>query len=288
MDDIQRLRSQQIQSLRAFFPHTNELAPNLFDVPLFLNNGNNVSVRLILPSNFPQTRPTISIPDQNHHMLDRNYTIIPSKIPSLQNWTMHTDLGALIQLVAHHLNNPQPQAMRSSSPSQHRNSTPQAQMPVANTTANCREINDLDVARMQQLMDNPEEFSVFFFNLDVVKNCAKLREEVDERNKALQAKNNEIQGELQQLRGVEQEKQKSLQELSAEYDALQNKRDELQQRVGKQALLSRLAEKIDEAEEQADEVQSKYEYGGDYLAYVRSYMPLRTKYHLRTIKSKNF
>uniref|UniRef100_A0A3Q2G4U3 VPS37A subunit of ESCRT-I n=1 Tax=Cyprinodon variegatus TaxID=28743 RepID=A0A3Q2G4U3_CYPVA len=67
-----------------------------YRLPFTVNNST-ISVNILLPPQFPQEKPVVSVyPPVGHHLIDSNNgTVITS--PLIANFSMHSDLGKVIQ-----------------------------------------------------------------------------------------------------------------------------------------------------------------------------------------------
>ncbi|XP_075872225.1 vacuolar protein sorting-associated protein 37A isoform X1 [Nelusetta ayraudi] len=97
VSSLQQQRQRQIDSLKAAHPSLAEIQKDVeYRIPFTVNNST-ISVNVLLPPQFPQEKPVVSIyPPVGHHLVDSNNgTIITS--PLVSNFGMHSDLGKVIQ-----------------------------------------------------------------------------------------------------------------------------------------------------------------------------------------------
>ncbi|XP_037619523.1 vacuolar protein sorting-associated protein 37A [Sebastes umbrosus] len=97
LSSLQQQRQRQIESLKAAHPSLAEIQKDVeYRIPFTVNNST-ITVNILLPPQFPQEKPVVSVyPPVGHHLVDSNNgTMITS--PLITNFGMHSDLGKVIQ-----------------------------------------------------------------------------------------------------------------------------------------------------------------------------------------------
>ncbi|KAJ8000797.1 hypothetical protein DPEC_G00184050 [Dallia pectoralis] len=97
INSLQQQRQRQIESLKTAHSSLAEIQKDVeYRIPFTVNNST-ISVNILLPPQFPQEKPVVSVyPPVGHHLVDSNNgTIIAS--PVITNFGMHSDLGKVIQ-----------------------------------------------------------------------------------------------------------------------------------------------------------------------------------------------
>ncbi|KAM9856538.1 vacuolar protein sorting-associated protein 37A isoform 1-T1 [Aulostomus maculatus] len=97
LNSLQQQRQRQIESLKAAHPSLAEIQKDVeYRIPFTVNNST-ITVNILLPPQFPQEKPVVSVyPPVGHHLVDSNNgTVITS--PLVANFGMHSDLGKVIQ-----------------------------------------------------------------------------------------------------------------------------------------------------------------------------------------------
>lgn len=97
INSLQQQRQRQIESLKAAHPSLAEIQKDVeYRIPFTVNNST-ITVNVLLPPQFPQEKPVVSVyPPVGHHLVDgNNGTMITS--PLIANFGMHSDLGKVIQ-----------------------------------------------------------------------------------------------------------------------------------------------------------------------------------------------
>ncbi|KAK7930112.1 hypothetical protein WMY93_006507 [Mugilogobius chulae] len=116
LNSLQQQRQRQIESLKAAHPSLAEIQKDVeYRIPFTVNNST-ISVNILLPPQFPQEKPMVSVyPPIGHHLVDgNNGTVVTS--PLITNFGMHSDLGKVIQSLLDELWK-SPPALVSSGPS---------------------------------------------------------------------------------------------------------------------------------------------------------------------------
>ncbi|KAM4604124.1 vacuolar protein sorting-associated protein 37A isoform 1-T3 [Polymixia lowei] len=97
LNSLQQQRQRQIESLKAAHSSLAEIQKDVeYRIPLTVSNST-ISVNILLPPQFPQEKPIVSVyPPVGHHLVDSNNgTMVTS--PLITNFGMHSDLGKVIQ-----------------------------------------------------------------------------------------------------------------------------------------------------------------------------------------------
>ncbi|MCJ8749295.1 hypothetical protein PDJAM_G00174740 [Pangasius djambal] len=97
LNSLQKQRHRQIESLKAAHSTIAEIQKDVeYRIPFTVNNST-ISVNILLPPQFPQEKPVVTVyPPVRHHVVDgNNGTVVTS--PLITNFGMHSDLGKVIQ-----------------------------------------------------------------------------------------------------------------------------------------------------------------------------------------------
>ncbi|KAK2908693.1 hypothetical protein Q8A67_004530 [Cirrhinus molitorella] len=97
LNSLQKQRQRQIESLKAAHSNIAEIQKDVeYRLPFTVNNST-ITVNILLPPQFPQEKPVVSVfPPVGHHLVDSNNgTMVTS--PLITNFGMHSDLGKVIQ-----------------------------------------------------------------------------------------------------------------------------------------------------------------------------------------------
>ncbi|XP_072526606.1 vacuolar protein sorting-associated protein 37A [Salminus brasiliensis] len=97
LNSLQKQRQRQVESLRAAHSSIAEIQKDVeYRIPFTVGNST-ISVNILLPPQFPQEKPLVSVyPPVGHHLVDSNNgTVVTS--PLITNFGMHSDLGKVVQ-----------------------------------------------------------------------------------------------------------------------------------------------------------------------------------------------
>ncbi|XP_073198029.1 vacuolar protein sorting-associated protein 37A isoform X4 [Lepidochelys kempii] len=93
---LQQQKQRQIESLRSAHSAIAEIQKDVeYRLPFTVNNLT-ININVLLPPQFPQEKPVISVfPPVRHHLMDKQGVYVAC--PLISNFTMHSDLGKIIQ-----------------------------------------------------------------------------------------------------------------------------------------------------------------------------------------------
>ncbi|XP_053314815.1 vacuolar protein sorting-associated protein 37A [Spea bombifrons] len=96
LTSLQQQKQRQIESLKACHSSIAEIQKDVeYRLPITIKNLT-VSINILLPPQFPQEKPLISVfPPIRHHLVDKQG--INVTCPLVNNFTMHSDLGKIVQ-----------------------------------------------------------------------------------------------------------------------------------------------------------------------------------------------
>ncbi|KAM4809568.1 vacuolar protein sorting-associated protein 37A isoform 1-T2 [Rhinophrynus dorsalis] len=96
LTSLQQQKQRQIESLRACHSSITEIQKDVeYRLPITIKNLT-ITINILLPPQFPQEKPHISVyPPIRHHLVDKQG--INVTCPLVNNFTMHSDLGKIVQ-----------------------------------------------------------------------------------------------------------------------------------------------------------------------------------------------
>ncbi|TFK14920.1 PH and SEC7 domain-containing protein 2 [Platysternon megacephalum] len=96
LTSLQQQKQRQIESLRSAHSAIAEIQKDVeYRLPFTVNNLT-ININILLPPQFPQEKPVISVfPPIRHHLMDKQGVYVAC--PLISNFTMHSDLGKIIQ-----------------------------------------------------------------------------------------------------------------------------------------------------------------------------------------------
>ncbi|CAI5783911.1 VPS37 C-terminal domain-containing protein [Podarcis lilfordi] len=98
LTSLQQQKQRQIESLRSAHAAIAEIQKDVeYRLPFTVNNLT-ININILLPPQFPQEKPVISVfPPIRHHLMDKQGVYVAC--PLISNFTMHSDLGKIVQSV---------------------------------------------------------------------------------------------------------------------------------------------------------------------------------------------
>ncbi|KAG8134681.1 hypothetical protein E2320_007772 [Naja naja] len=98
LTSLQQQRQRQIESLRSAHAAIAEIQKDVeYRLPFTVNNLT-ININILLPPQFPQDKPVISVfPPIRHHIIDKQGAYVTS--PLINSFTMHSDLGKIVQSI---------------------------------------------------------------------------------------------------------------------------------------------------------------------------------------------
>ncbi|KAM9192962.1 vacuolar protein sorting-associated protein 37A [Mergus octosetaceus] len=95
---LQQQKQRQIEALRAAHAAIAEIQKDVeYRLPFTVNNLT-ININILLPPQFPQEKPVISVfPPVRHHLMDKQGVYVTG--PLISNFTMHSDLGKIVQSI---------------------------------------------------------------------------------------------------------------------------------------------------------------------------------------------
>ncbi|XP_053107425.1 vacuolar protein sorting-associated protein 37A [Hemicordylus capensis] len=98
LTSLQQQKQRQIESLRSAHTAIAEIQKDVeYRLPFTISNLT-ININILLPPQFPQEKPVISVfPPIRHHLMDNQGVYVTC--PLISNFTMHSDLGKIVQSV---------------------------------------------------------------------------------------------------------------------------------------------------------------------------------------------
>ncbi|CAH1642245.1 unnamed protein product [Spodoptera littoralis] len=147
----QDIRKRQIDTLKIFNDHVTEVNENSEYRVEFVADGKNMSLLVILGPDFPNEKPSIFVnPPIPHPWIGENSNKVVGA-PGLVNYTLHSDLGRVVQAIIREFQKSMPKFSNSDDVSRSNDVSPQSnysgQMPVETFIAKFAEKRGLGQAR---------------------------------------------------------------------------------------------------------------------------------------------
>jgi hypothetical protein len=224
--------------------------------------------------------------------------ILPSAHPSLNQWGPQSSIGKIVFEIIQRFHEEPPQFLPYP-PSSGTNNPPPPSPPIKNSQpppspvlpsppTSFPELEKKSVQELTQLLNDENEFKIFFESLGAVQNMKKLRDELKQTNEQLARNNLEKEAELESLR----------RELNPRLSAVADKRMQFEQKFKQQqdvlkqystaALIEQLSKAMEEAEHQSEEIAEHFLSGDmDQKDFVKDFQEKRRLYHLRAAKRES-
>lgn len=150
----QDLRKRQIDTLKVFNDHVVEVAENSEYRVEFVADGKNMSLSVILGAEFPNEKPSIFVnPPIPHPWIGENSNQVVGA-PGLLNFTVHSDLGRVVQAVIREFQKSMPKLPNSEDPVTSNDTSPQSH--VSGQSLMFPELNDWSIEELQDILENTD------------------------------------------------------------------------------------------------------------------------------------
>nr|XP_021198393.2 vacuolar protein sorting-associated protein 37A [Helicoverpa armigera] len=150
----QEMRKRQIDTLKIFNDHVVEVKDNAEYRVEFIADAKNMSLTVILGPDFPNEKPTIFVnPPIPHPWIGENSNQVIGA-PGLLNYTLHSDLGRVVQAIIREFQKSMPKLSNSEEVPKSNDVSPQANFNVQSMMF--PELNDCCVEELQEILHNTD------------------------------------------------------------------------------------------------------------------------------------
>jgi len=166
----------------------------------------------------------------------------------------------------------------------------QSALPVSRPSvpATFPELDSKGVNELTLLLNDETEFAKFFENLPSVITSKKLREDLKSSNQELAQKILAKEAEVEKLRQEVAGKNDSIKEKRSTFELKLQRQQEVVKKFSTPALIDKLSEKAQEADEASEALAKQFHSGGmDHKEFIKTYMETRKLYHLRSAKRES-
>uniref|UniRef100_A0A674PQC2 VPS37A subunit of ESCRT-I n=1 Tax=Takifugu rubripes TaxID=31033 RepID=A0A674PQC2_TAKRU len=326
LNSLQQQRQRQIESLKVAHPSLAEIQKDVeYRIPFTVNNST-ISVNILLPPQFPQEKPVVSVyPPVGHHLVDSNNgTMISS--PLVSNFGMHSDLGKVIQslldefwksppvLMSSGLSgfqylyksgiNPYPtQAFhygpRHMGPSHAQPTVADLHIEAGSAGLNGHlykmpeipesfpELSEMNLMQLSNLSENEDVLLELFVSLPQLKQVTSDKEELITNIVEMAKKNLQVEPQLEGKRQEMLYKFEQLTQMKSTFETRLQRQHELSESCSLSALQARLKVAAHQAEEESEEMAESFLEGRtDIDEFLTSFMEKRTLCHSRRAKEE--
>ncbi|KAM9043348.1 vacuolar protein sorting-associated protein 37A isoform 2-T2 [Megaptera novaeangliae] len=261
LTSLQQQKQRLIESLRNSHSSIAEIQKDVeYRLPFTVNNLT-ININILLPPQFPQEKPVISVyPPIRHHLVDKQGVYVTS--PLVNNFTMHSDLGKIIQsLLDEFWKNPPALAPASTA------------FPYVSQLT---DMNDQEELLLEQFLTLPQLKQIITDKDDLMKSIEELAR-----------KNLLLEPSLEAKRQTVLDKYELLTQMKSTFEKKMQRQHELSESCSASALQARLKVAAHEAEEDSDNIAEDFLEGKtDIDDFLSSFMEKRTICHCRRAKEE--
>uniref|UniRef100_A0A8P4K3P8 VPS37A subunit of ESCRT-I n=1 Tax=Dicentrarchus labrax TaxID=13489 RepID=A0A8P4K3P8_DICLA len=292
-----------------------------YRIPFTVNNST-INVNILLPPQFPQEKPVVSVyPPVGHHLVDSNNgTMITS--PLITNFGMHSDLGKVIQSLLDEFWKSPPALMSSPAPSpapmphpgvDSAHGPPRAPapyglisdlplpVPTGDSQAGLNghmykmpeipesfpELCDMNLTQLSEMSENEDVLLEFFVSLPQLKQVTSDKEELVTNIVDMAKKNLQMEPQLEGKRQEMLYKYEQLTQMKSAFETRMQRQHELSESCSLSTLQARLKVAAHQAEEESEETAENFLEGRtDIDEFLSSFMEKRTLCHSRRAKEE--
>lgn len=300
-------RQRQISSIRSCCPNIVVVEPDKnFRIP-FVAEGNSFNLEVHLPSSFPHECPILKVtPPAIHPMLDEQHHV--TGVPALTAFSMHTDLGRIIQGILMEFQNHPPKfsstagtnvtfpapsfptgtpvfgepkippATLSSSSSPFKSSTSPSQFP---------QLDKLNNAQLEELLKEESKLQEFVEQLPEVLRSDKIKQHMVSQNEQLARKTLELKPVMEERKHLLLQKMDAVNVLKEEFEQNSQVAEAQMRAYHPSTLQDNLRVATQAAEEEADAIAQEFLDGKlSTDAFLAKFMEKRTLGHTRRVKEE--
>ncbi|XP_054264315.1 vacuolar protein sorting-associated protein 37A-like [Macrosteles quadrilineatus] len=313
-DNILSKRRRQIDTLKIFNANVSEVKEDSEYRVDFISGSNNLSLLVILGPDFPLEKPVLKIvPAVQHPWVTENGEVTGA--PGLLNFTVHSDLGRVVQAIVRELElRPPPllggtvsppctQRVDISGPMSPNNygysGTPPGvpgfsnyrpsmlQNPAKHMSVAFPELNSLSVAELEQLNSSADYLDEFVDSLPVMKEIDRTMEEWITRNEEVATETLSKEGRLQQLRSGVSELWDSASQLKGRHEALNQEYQRLADKYSPQSIRQEVKRAAVRSDEESELIAEKFLNGDvDLDSFLPAYIEKRMLSYCRKTKEE--
>lgn len=287
----------QIDTLKIFNDNVTEVVKDEEYKVEFSAGGRTVALIVKLGPDFPVEKPSLFIyPPVRHPWVSQTGEIISA--PGLLNFTVHSDLGRVVQAIIREFELRPPQLLNGdiTPPSQSVNLPAN---PYLNSICNDKNynipdsvgclsfpaLNELSTTQLKELNENSELLDKFIETQHLNSSVNKEIDELIEKNEKLALANLKMEPELHQLQEDVSSLCITLGEYKRKYEELSSEYKECCDKYNPHRIIERIRESVAEVDEESEKIAESFLTGQlDLDTFVFEYINHRTMSHSRKIK----
>uniref|UniRef100_A0A131YAR3 Putative vacuolar protein sorting 37 log a n=2 Tax=Ixodes ricinus TaxID=34613 RepID=A0A131YAR3_IXORI len=297
-------RQRQIDSIRSCCPNIVEVQPDKeYRIP-FVADGNSFGLEIHLPNAFPHECPVLRVsPPATHPMLDESYNV--TGVPALTVFSMHVDLGRIIQGIIMEFQNHPPRltaplrATATFSPSpavrgvyggmKPPTASPPAGSPfkTSHAASQFSQLDGLTVSQLEELLRDECKLSEFVERLPEVVRSEEIKQQMVLQNEDLARRSLELKPVMEERKNSLLQKVDEVNTLKAEFEAGSEVFEVHQRAFHTSTLQDNLRVGAQAAEEESETVAQQFLDGKlSTDAFLSQFMPKRMLSHTRRAKEE--
>ncbi|KAL3188419.1 hypothetical protein MRX96_003399 [Rhipicephalus microplus] len=278
---IQLQRQRQIASIRSCCPNIVVVeADKEFRIP-FVAEGNSFNLEIHLPSSFPHECPVLKVtPAATHPMLDDQYHV--TGVPALTAFSMHTDLGRIIQGHC-------PPLLTSSGFGEPSATLNSCSIPFKSSMSPCQfpQLLKLSNSQLEELLKEDGKLQEFVDQLPEVLRSEEIRHLMVTQNEDLARKTLELKPTTEQRKHLLLQKVDEVNVLKEEFEQNSQVLEAQMQAYQPSTLQNNLRVATRAAEEEADTIAQQFLDGKlSTNQFLAKFMEVRTLGHVRRVKEE--
>lgn len=292
-DNLAFKRKRQIDTLKVFNANVSEVTEDSEYKVDFISGNNQLAIIVLLSPEFPLEKPVLKVlPAVNHPWVEESGEITGA--PGLLNFTVHSDLGRVVQaivrefelrpppLVSDETSSPRSQkdmtnsvspvnfgfATSSSPPTSTRGfglatSNHVQSQPLMSTSAHpvsvaFPELNSLTVAELELLNTNVDRLDEFVDTLPVMKEINRNLEDWMTGVEELAKENLSKESRLQELKKIIQERSEIVVQLRTRHEALSLEYQKLAEKYNPQSIRESLKDAVIKSDEESERIAEQF------------------------------
>uniref|UniRef100_A0A1B6LMU0 VPS37 C-terminal domain-containing protein n=1 Tax=Graphocephala atropunctata TaxID=36148 RepID=A0A1B6LMU0_9HEMI len=322
-DNLVAKRRKQIDTLKIFNANVFEVKDDS-EYRVEFNSGNNrLSLLVVLGPKFPMEKPILKIvPSVQHPWVGENGEITGA--PGLLNFTVHSDLGRVVQAIVRELELRPPPLLGGrdtvSPPCSQRvdiggpmspnnygfsgtppgvagfpHYRPSSNLGQGQPTGNANkhvsvafpELNNLSVSELELLNSNNDCLDEFVDSLPVMKGVDRVMEEWITRNEEVAKETLSKEGQLEELRAAVGEKLQTACQLKARHETLSQEYQRLADRYSPQSIREHVKRAAMKSDEESEHIAEQFLHGDmDLDTFLSAYTQKRMLSYCRKTKEE--
>ncbi|XP_014364717.2 vacuolar protein sorting-associated protein 37A [Papilio machaon] len=250
----QDIRRRQIDTLKIFNANVTEIKENAEYRVGFPAEGRNMSLNIVLGPEFPNEKPAIFVnPVFSHPWIADNTNQVVGA-PGLVNFTLHSDLGRVVQAITREFQRAVPAV--SGQEDKSTDTSPQSQL--SSQSAVFPELSELSIDELQEILENPDlQDKLLETNPQLVELDLET-EEVMNRIEQIAQENIAKQQMLDDLKSEVIERISSIVQMKMHYEELNRKHQKLAEMYDPHRIRDCLKEAALKADEESEVIAEQF------------------------------